>query len=203
MKRRCLFAVACAVWMFCASDRLIVAQSTARDYVISAEHSYVGFSIIKWMVVRETGRFRDFDGVIRYDPLNPAECRVVFTVRAESLDTGIPRLDAVLRSDDFFDTASFPTLAFRSVEVQMESAARLRVTGDLTIRGVTRRIVVPVSVRRTQGVAAAVTGFESRFTIDRTAFGVNGTRWSGGRLSLSREVDIELRVAGRATSATH
>ena len=76
-------------------------------------------------------------------------------------------------------------------------------TGDLTIRGVTQRITIPVVVLGVTPVPGTGTmaDFESRFTIDRTAFGVNGTRWSGGRLSLSREVEIELRIAATATES--
>ena len=107
--------------------------------------------------------------------------------------------DDVLRSDDFFDVAQHPTLSFRSIEVQADSPTTLRVTGDLTIRGITRRLTMPVSVlgvNRVDGVGE-IAGFETHFTIDRTSFGVNGTRWSGRRLSLSREVEIELRLAAQ------
>jgi hypothetical protein len=112
---------------------------------------------------------------------------VAIEVRTESLDTGM---------------LWFPTMSFRSVAVQVDSLTILRVTGDLAIRGVTHRITIPVVVLGTSTVEGVgeTTGFESRFTIDRTSFGVNGTRWSGGRMSLSRDVDIELHIAAQAQS---
>ncbi len=200
MNRRRMSAVARGLAISCLLSGTAFGQSTAGTYRVLHEHSAVGFSIIKWMVFRETGRFTRFTGTVRYDPRTPTESSVDFDVIADSLDTGIATRDSVLRSDDFFDVARFPVLSFRSVAVRTEKPAVLSVTGDLTIRDVTQRITIPVVVlgaSLVQGVGA-IGGFESRFTIDRTAFGVNGSRWSGGRLSLGHEVDIELRIAAQA-----
>lgn len=194
-------SIACvvALWLALAS---VGRARTGADYSVMPEHSIVSFTIVKWMVLRETGRFTRFSGAIRYDPARPAESSVAFDIEAASIDTGIEMRDSVLRSDDFFDVARFPTWRFRSAAVRDEGEGRLTVDGDLTIRGVTRRMRIPVSalgVNRIDGVGE-ISGFETKFAVDRTAFGVNGTRWSGGRLSLGQDVDIELRVAARAAT---
>jgi polyisoprenoid-binding protein YceI len=204
MNRHRVRTVASGLAILCLLSATARGQSATNTYQVLPEHSAVGFSIIKWMVFRETGRFTQFTGTIRYDPQHPADSSVAIDVRTESLDTGIAMRDSVLRSDDFFHVERFPTMSFRSVAVQADNPMTLRVTGDLAIRGVTHRITMPVVVLGTSKVqdVGEIAGFESRFTIDRTAFGVNGTRWSGGRLSLSREVDVELRIAAQAQAIT-
>ena len=202
MLRR-LVAIAGVLGMSCLLGATTAGQSAGGTYHVLSNRSTVGFNIVKWMVVRETGRFTALNGVIRYDRARPADSSVAIDVRSDSIDTGIARRDSVLRSDDFFDVARFPALRFRSVGVSAEDPTTLSVTGDLTIRDVTRRLTIPIRVIAITSVAGEgeVASFESRFTIDRTAFGVNGTRWSGGRLSLGHDVGIELRITARSEDA--
>jgi polyisoprenoid-binding protein YceI len=156
--------------------------------------STVAFTIRKWGVMREQGRFRKFEGAIHYDPRRPEASRVALTVDATSVDTGVSARDQTLRSEDFFDIARHPRWTFTSSSVAPTGADTADVTGDITIRGVKRRITVPVRFlgmndSQSEGVLA---GFETTFTLDRTDFGVNGARWSGGRALLSREVQVHL-----------
>jgi len=85
----------------------------------------------------------------------------------------------MLRSADFFDVAEYPTMRFLSTSVSSMSDGNLTVAGDLTIRGVTRRLEVPVTIRRAPQ-ADAPTRFETTFEIDRTDFGLNGSPKYGG-----------------------
>jgi polyisoprenoid-binding protein YceI len=200
MQRVRLVIAATALAISCLPAVTASGRGVDPAYRVLPEHSAVGFSIVKWMVFRETGRFTAFSGTIQYDPQRPSSSSVAIDVRTASLDTGIAMRDSVLRSDDFFDVDRFPTMSFRSVAVAADTSSTLQVTGDLAIRGVPHRITIPVTVLGTSRVHGVgdIAGFETRFAIDRTAFGVNGTRWSGGRLSLSREVEIELRLAAQA-----
>jgi polyisoprenoid-binding protein YceI len=133
-----------------------------------------------------------------YDAINPAASSIEVTVQAASIDTKNSTRDEVLRSDDFFDAARYPTLSFKSTRVRAVSEERLEVTGDLTIRGVTRQITIPVKRLGVGEVAneGEIAAFETEFTLDRTEFGVNGSRWSGGKLLLSKEVNIHLVIGG-------
>jgi len=156
--------------------------------------STVAFTVKKWGVMREQGRFRDFSGAIDYHPARPAASRVTLTVEAQSVDTGVTGRDRALRSDDFFDVSRHPRWTFVSRSVRPTGAETADVTGDITIRGTTRSITVPVHFLgvNESGSEGILAGFETSFTLDRTDFGVNGTRWSGGRALLSREVQIHL-----------
>jgi polyisoprenoid-binding protein YceI len=161
---------------------------------VSTTYTTVSFNIVKWMVLKEEGWFREFTGSIAYDPQNPAACKIDMVVQASSIDTRNHGRDDVLRADDFFNIAKYPTLEFHSTSVTRKIDDLFEVTGDLTIHGVTKRMILPVKILGVHAVdkADTVAGFESTFTIDRTAFGVLGFRWSGGQLALSKDVTIHI-----------
>lgn len=138
----------------------------------------VGFSIMKWGVIKEEGTFRAFKADIVFDDRNAAASRVVFDVDVTSIDTKNDGRDSTLRSVDFFDAKRHPKMTFRSTRVAPRGKDVADVTGNLTIRGVTRTITVPVrllGVSKSGGRARA--GFETSFKIKRRDFGVTGGRW--------------------------
>lgn len=185
--------------LFSAIVLLALAAPACRadgvTYDISHVYSNVGFSITK-IFFKEEGGFRTYSGQIYYDPDHPERSRVQMTVQAASIDTRIEARDKALRSDDFFDVDRYPTLTFTSTSVAAKPGGTMQVAGDLTIHGVTRHITIPVHYlghKQMEGWHDFV-GFETEFTIDRTEFGVNGSRWSGGALILSKEVNIHLSI---------
>ena len=160
----------------------------------------IQFTITKWSVFKEEGRFRDFTGSIHYDPKQPAASQVEFEVRVASIDTKIDTSNRVLLTEDFFYADRYPTMTFRSTRVVPTGKNAFQVTGALTIRGVTKTITVPVKLLGFHTLTDAdkrvnIAGFETSFTLDRTAFGVNGTRWSGGELILGNEVNVTMLVS--------
>ena len=171
-------------------------RSGGSDYKINKAYSSVGFSVYKWRVLKEEGTFRDFEGRIHYDPKRPDLSQIEVTVQAASLDTGNGTRDSVLRSDDFFHVEKYPTLHFVSDKITQKNANDIEVVGALTIHGVTKRITIPARVNGTSTVPGVGTlaGFEATFTIDRTDYGVNGFRWSGGSLSINKDVSIHLAL---------
>ena len=172
-------------------------RASASEYRVSPELSSVTFTVYKWGVLKEQGRFRAVRGGIVYDPERPQLSSVDILVDVASIDTNNQSRDGVLRSDDFFDAARYPIMRFVSHSVTARADGSLAVTGDLTIRGVTKRMEVVAKVagvRRVDGVGQ-VAGFEANFQIDRMAFGVTGTRWSGSRLVISQEVNVSLVIA--------
>lgn len=167
-----------------------LAGAAATTYNVDPVHSTVGFKV-RHFVTNVPGEFNDFAGTIVYDPENPAASQVEFTVQASSIDTGNDRRDGHLKSEDFLAAEQYPTLTFKSKKVS-GSGEDLQVTGDLTIRGVTKEVTVPVEILGTMGPKA---GFATEFEIDRTDYGVEWNRAAeGGGTILSDEMTIRIDV---------
>ncbi|MGH9811607.1 MAG: YceI family protein [Candidatus Acidiferrales bacterium] len=184
----------------CSLPAVAQAPTQPTTFRVRDGDTAVQFTITKWSVFKEEGRFRDFNGTIHYDPANPSASRVEFEIRVASIDTKIGTRDRALLSDDFLYADRYPTMSFRSTNVAPQGKDTFQVTGDITIRGVTRKITAPVKLLgfsnyRDGSERVDIAGFETSFTLDRTAFGVNGTRWSGGQLILGNEVNITLLVS--------
>jgi polyisoprenoid-binding protein YceI len=188
-----LFGGAVAAQAGTASPAGVVTYRVVKTY------SNVSFTIFKWVVMKEEGLFREFSGQIQYDPSAPSRSKVSFAVQVDSIDTRNTTREAVLRSEDFFDAQKYPTMTFRSASVQAMPDHTLQVNGDLTIHGVSKRITIPVKYLGANVVpnVGQLAGFETSFTIDRTDYGVNGWKWSGGKIALSKEVTIHLTIGGQ------
>ncbi|MGA2753547.1 MAG: YceI family protein [Terracidiphilus sp.] len=114
-----------------------------QTYEIDPTHSSAHFSVRHMMVSNVRGQFTKVSGTIKFDPANPASSSVEATINAASIDTHDPQRDTHLKSGDFFDVETFPTLTFRSKRIESHSGGG-KVTGDLTIHGVTREITLDV-----------------------------------------------------------
>lgn len=157
----------------------------SRVFAIDKAHSEVVFQV-RHLITKVRGRFSDFDGHVRFDDTNPSASSITLTLQAASIDTNQPDRDAHLRSADFFHVDQHPSLSFVSTNVVALGGDRYDVTGDLTIRGVTHAITVPVSY---VGVATdpwgnTRAGFEGETTINRKDFGLtwNAALEAGGFL---------------------
>jgi polyisoprenoid-binding protein YceI len=184
---------------------LISAAVHAEPIALEVSHTYtnVQFTIYKWSVLKQEGTFKDSSGEVVLDPDDPTRSRVQLTVAVASIDTRSSGRDRVLRGEDFFDADRYPAMTFVSTGISRAGKDLFQVAGDLTIRGVTKHLTVPVRFfgMGSRPGAGTFAGFETDFTVDRTEFGVNGTRWSGGQLVLSKEVQVHLTVgAVRATA---
>jgi polyisoprenoid-binding protein YceI len=171
--------------------------ASAAEYVIDGAHSSVTFSVRHMMVTNVRGQFAGLKGTISYDPNNFSACKVDASVEAGSINTGIVKRDDHLRSADFFDVAKFPTLSFKSTKWSRE-AGRIKVTGDLSMHGVTKSVVFDLDgpapeVKSPDGgfrTGATVTG-----RINRQDFGLKWNRvMEGGGLTVSEEVSITLDI---------
>jgi polyisoprenoid-binding protein YceI len=167
--------------------------SGASTWRIDAGHSELSFRI-RHLVSRVRGNFDQWTGTVVADPRNLAAGTVEVTIDPATIDTGNANRDRDLRGSDFFDVARFPTITFRSRRVEA-TGSRLRVTGDLTMRGVTKPVVLEGEFT---GVAPDAQkrrrmGFELSTTIDRKDFGVT---WNevvdGAGLLLGDEVEISI-----------
>lgn len=114
---------------------------------VDAAHTTVGFSVKHLMISTVRGRFTDVDATIEGDPRRPLEARAEAVIEAASIDTGNADRDAHLRSADFFDVETYPTLRYQSRSVRSIGTDTFEVEGDLTIRDVTRPVTLDVTVK--------------------------------------------------------
>ena len=112
-------------------------------YQIDSSHSSVGFSIKHMMIAKVHGAFEKLSGTLEYDAANPSAAKLEVTIESSSINTHEAQRDTHLKSADFFDVEKFPTLTFKSTKIE-GSHGELKVTGDLTIRGVTKQVVLDV-----------------------------------------------------------
>lgn len=166
--------------------------TTVRTLQIDPAHSQAEFQV-RHLLSRVRGRFTDLSGTIDFDQEAPEKSSVAFSIRTASIDTNQPERDAHLRSDDFFAVEKYPALTFVSTRMAARDAQHYDVTGDLTIRGVKKSVVLPVTYL---GAAKDPWGneklaFETEITLDRKAFGLvwNAALETGGFL-----VGDEVRV---------
>jgi polyisoprenoid-binding protein YceI len=135
---------------------------------VIAGWSHFGFS-------NPVARFGQVDGVIVYDAADVAKSSVKVTIPLSGINSGVPDLDEHLRSADFFDAATYPDITFTSTKAEAAGDNRLRVSGDLTVHGVTRPVVLDVTLNKAGehplGKRAAI-GFDASTTIKRSEFNV-------------------------------
>ncbi len=129
-----------------AAATLVAGQALAQQatWTIDTAHSSAQFSVRHMMVATVRGEFANTKGTVRWDGKDLATAVVDATIDATTINTREPKRDAHLRSADFFDVEKFPTLTFKSTRVEPVSPGRLRMTGDLTIHGVTKSVVFDV-----------------------------------------------------------
>jgi polyisoprenoid-binding protein YceI len=170
-------------------------------YMLDRTASTVGFTLYGSAIFKfkKDGYFKDFSGLVSYDPARPADTHVDLTVDAASIDTRNSDHDQLLRSGEFFDVEHYPTIHFASDSATIRPDGTLSVTGDMTIRGITRRMTIPVTLRPTTLTGTTPgAAFESTFQIDRTEFGLNGSvSQYGFHVSISKKEQIHIAIATR------
>jgi polyisoprenoid-binding protein YceI len=169
---------------------------------IDATHSELTFRI-RHLVSRVNGSFNQWSGTIVADPQSLAGGSVNVEIQTASIDTNHERRDNHLRSADFFDAATHPTITFRSTRVETQGQ-ELKVHGNLTIRGVTRPVVLEGRMLEVGGVAGKRRiGFEAETTINRMDYGVSWNRAAeGGGAVLGDEVRISIAIEAVEAAAS-
>jgi polyisoprenoid-binding protein YceI len=170
-----------------------MSTNTTRTFAIDKAHSEATFQV-RHLVTKVRGSFADLGGTILADEASPELSSVTFTINAASIDTGTPDRDAHLRSADFFDVEKHPTISFTSTGIKAIGGNEYTVTGDLTMRGVTKRIELPVTFLGTarDPWGNEKIGFETELTLNRKDYGLtwNAALETGGFL-----VGDEVKVA--------
>ena len=181
----------------------MTATSTAErtltgNYTIDPAHSHIGFTARHAMVTKVRGSFQEYEGTGYFDGDDPTKSKLQLTITAVSIDTGNADRDNHLRSNDFFDMENHPEIRFVSTKVEIQGEDRYRVTGDLTIKGVTKPVSVDFEYTGTavDSFGNQRIGFEGRTTINRKDWGVNwNAALEAGGVLVSEKVTLEFEVS--------
>lgn len=175
----------------CAS--LLLGNSSARAdaWEIDGTHSAAHFSVRHMMVSNVRGDFGKVVGTLNLDEKDATKSTVEATIDASTINTREPKRDAHLKSGDFFDVAKFPTITFKSKKVEAAAAGKLKVTGDLTMHGVTKSVVLDVD-----GPGPAVNnkrGATATTKLNRKDFGLGWNKvLEAGGVAVGDEVSVEI-----------
>ena len=174
-------------------------QAGVDTYTVDAGHSDVGFRI-RHLVSKVSGNFDRFAGTIKMDTAAIENSSVEFTIESASVNTRHEKRDGHLRTADFFDVATYPTITFKSSKVKALGGDRYEVTGTFTMRGVAKELTLPVAflgtVKDPWGNTKA--GFSINLELNRKDYGVN---WNAaldqGGVMLSDEVSVEINLEAK------
>jgi len=167
-------------------------------YNVDPAHTRLGFVARHAMVTKVRGTFNEFHGSGDFDADNPANSKLHLVIKATSIDTGNADRDAHLRGNDFFDMDNYPEITFVSTSVEQVDDERYNVTGDLTIKGVTRPITVAFEVSGPvqDPWGNQRIGLEGKVEVNRKDWGVNfNVALEAGGLLVSEKVTLEFDVA--------
>jgi len=174
-----------------------VIDDISGDYTIDTSHTHIGFSARHAMVTTVRGSFKEFEGTAHVDTATPSNSKVSLKITANSINTGNEQRDGHILSGDFIETETNPYITFESTAVEFDGET-WNVTGDLTIKGVTKSVTVPFeqtgSAKDPFGNIRV--GFEGGVTIDREDWGItwNAALETGGVL-VSKKVKLEFDVS--------
>src|SRR5688572_23776011 len=176
--------------------------SLTGTYAIDPAHSRIGFVARHAMVTKVRGSFNEFEGSGHLDAEDPARSHATLTIEASSIDTRNGDRDAHLRSNDFFDMETYPRITFASTAVEQVDVDQFRLTGDLTIKGVTKPVAIEFEY-----TGSAVDpfgnqriGFEGKTTVNRKDWGLNwNAALDAGGVLVSEKVTLEFEVSAIRT----
>lgn len=172
----------------------VSAAAQVETWNIDPYHSAAQFAVRHNGISTVRGAFGKLSGTVQYDPSDPTKTVIDATIDANSIDTRVDPRDKDLRSPNFFDVEKFPTITFKSKRVEAAGKGKLKVTGDLTIHGVTKEVVLDVDgpngpnkdPRGNQHMGASATT-----QLNRKDFGVNGAPGGVGD-DVQITIDVEM-----------
>jgi polyisoprenoid-binding protein YceI len=183
-------------FLFCSTVILFVSSAFAQleTWNIDPAHSSAQFAVRHMGISTVRGEFRKVAGTASYDPANPGKTTIDATIDATTADTRVEMRDKDLRGPNFLDVEKYPTITFKSKHTESAGAGKLKITGDLTIHGVTKEVVLDVDgpsapVKDPKGNSHM--GASASTKINRREFGVNGAPTMAGD-ELTITIDTEL-----------
>jgi polyisoprenoid-binding protein YceI len=180
------------------SDTAATTETLTGTYKIDPAHSRIGFMARHAMVTKVRGSFNEFEGSGTLDADNPANSKLELTIKAASIDTRHADRDAHLRSNDFFDMENYPEIHFVSTSVEKVDAENYKVTGDLTIKGVTQPVTVDFELTGPvkDPFGNQRIGLDGSAVVNRKDWGVNwNAALEAGGVLVSEKVNLEFEVS--------
>ena len=169
---------------------------SAANYTIDTAHTSAGFKVRHLMISNVKGEFTKTTGTVSFDPKNLAASSVDATVDVNTISTREPKRDAHLKSPDFFDAAKYPAMTFKSTKFEAAGPGKYKVTGNLTLHGVTKPVVLDLTnvTPETKGMQGELRiGGQATTRINRKDFGLTWSKtMDGGGAVVGDEVDIVL-----------
>jgi polyisoprenoid-binding protein YceI len=175
---------------------LFAASALATEWTIDPTHSNVGFTA-RHMVSKVSGEFKEYSGEFNFDEKKPSEGKANFSINAKSINTNNEKRDEHLRSEDFFHTEKCPTITFESKKVTAASKNMGKITGDLTMRCVTKPVTLDVeyggSVKDPWGNLRS--GFTLTGKVNRKDFSINWNKaLDHGGVMLGDEIALNINI---------
>ncbi len=190
--------------LLAAAPAAVLAQST---WNIDPAHSHAGFTVRHLVISNVQGQFQKVTGAVQLDEKDVTKSSVQATIDTTTIDTRVPDRDKHLKSPDFFDVEKYPTITFKSTKVEGAGQGKLKVTGDLTIHGVTKPVVLSVE-GPTQEIkdpwGNARRGLSATTTVNRRDFGLNWSKVveAGPVVGDEVKIDIEAELVKQAAAKT-
>ena len=178
-----------------------VQAAWATTYTIDKDHTTISFKI-RHLFSKVEGTFNEFEGTFDYVPSHPEQWKSTATIQAASIDTRVEKRDTHLRSKDFFEVETYPTILFKSTQVTEITTTSAKLQGLLTIHGVEKPVVLDLAIygEGKDPWGNIRSGFTAKTTINRKDFGLNWNKaLETGQLLVGEEVEITLEVEGLAT----
>lgn len=173
----------------------MVSPTSAQVWTLDKAHSHVNFSVSHLVVAEVTGGFKEFDVTLESAKEDFSDAKITATIKAASVDTGNEKRDGHLQADDFLNAAAFPAITFSSTAVEQTGEGRYNIKGDLTIRDVTKPVVLDTQFKGTikDPWGGTRAGFKATTTINRFDYGVKwGAALETGGLVAGENVEITL-----------
>lgn len=174
----------------------LTAAAAPSTWQIDSQHASAQFAVKHLMISTVRGAFHGVTGTINWDDKDITKSTIDVTIDTTTVDTREPKRDAHLKSPDFFDVAKYPTMTFKSKKIEQAGTGQLKVTGDLTIRGVTKEVVLDV-----EGPTAAIkdpwgnarVALNATTSVNRQDFGVKwNVNMDGGGVVVGDNVNITI-----------
>ncbi|HET9597901.1 MAG TPA: YceI family protein [Anaeromyxobacteraceae bacterium] len=170
------------------------ALAAPTTFKVDPSHSQVGFAVKHLVISTVRGQFAKYEGKVAFDDADPTKSTVEANIDVASIDTRVADRDTHLKSADFFDVAKYPTMTFKSTKVAKAGQDKLQVTGDLTLHGVTKPVVLEVSTSpEVKGMFGETRrAFAASTKINRKDFGLTWNKAVEAGPAVGDEVTITL-----------
>ena len=192
MFKRIMFIVVIA-----AITTLMAAGATAQVWNFDKNHSYIGFTAKHMVITTVPGKFEDYTGQINFDGKDFTTGSAEVTIQAASINTDSEKRDNHLRSSDFFDVAKYPTITFKSTKIERTEGNNFNMTGDLTIKGITKPVTLACTLNGliTDPYGNTRAGFTATGMIKRHDFDIAwDNKLKDGSFIVGENINIILQV---------